>query len=409
MAKSKLFSALRKRDIFLVIVIIIAISGATYIWTNHHLQVRRAAYSLQKPFVSIRCSDNTPSFMAELMQYTLDTQKSLNNQLAYRVPNGEIYHCESGWEDGFRGDKLLSEHSRMRYASVTKVFTSALILQLINDGKLSLQDKVVDILQTPPPEDPRINNITIAMLLEHSGGFDRFKTYTPMLTAEQKPWCPTNLDELANTTLDFDPGTQFQYSNLGYCLLGAIIEKTSGLSFRDAAEQAFALNKYDLRFVDNDFLPGEIQYDYRYENFYSDSYHDKFDFKDSLPAVAGLSGSALDLVKASIPLLDKNQSLNIFSRSLTPCAINFLDGCYGYVLSPFQANGNNFIQYGKSGSLPGVESDLFVDEYGGILAILRGASAPDYDTMIQLRKHIYQEIEKYYQDIGLIEKRKSIL
>ena len=93
MNNQKPFSKVRKRDILLIVFILILVASATYIWTNHHLQVRRAAYVLQKPFVDVRCSTDAPPFMAELMRYTIDTQASMNNQLAYYTPDGKLHHC----------------------------------------------------------------------------------------------------------------------------------------------------------------------------------------------------------------------------------------------------------------------------------------------------------------------------
>ncbi|MDO4777036.1 MAG: serine hydrolase domain-containing protein [Cardiobacteriaceae bacterium] len=393
----------------MVVFLISVIAAGAYLWINHHQQMRRAAYTLQKPFVDIRCSADAPPFLHELMQYTLDTQASLNNQLAWRAPDGAIHHCESGWEDGFRGKKLLTERSRLRYASVSKVFTSMLVLKLANQGKLHPDDKVVDILATPKPwKDARIGEITVAMLLEHTGGFDRLKSGTLMFSNGNKPWCPTDLLQFASARLDFDPDTQYQYSNLGYCLLGAIVEKTTGLTFREAAEQAFALEKQGIRFLDDDFLPDEIQYDFRHEEFYSEFYHDEFDFRDSLSAVGGMSGSALALIH-SLQTTLHDAPFNLLSRRTTPCAINLLDGCYGYVFQPYQQGGHEYVLHGKSGHFPGVETDIFADDKGGMLAILRGATAPSYEHKNRLKEKIYQLMEAYYLEQGILQKKESIL
>lgn len=229
-----------------------------------------------------------------------------------------------------------------------------------------------------------------------------------MLTLGQKPWCPTDLNKLADTMLDFAPDTQYQYSNVGYCLLGAIAEKTGGKPFRELAEEAFALEKHGIRFVGNDFLPDEIRYDFRHEVFYNEFYRDQFDFEESLYAVGGLSGSAVGVVRATVPLL-QGTPFNLLSRRTMPCAINLLEGCYGYALLPYQRTGHDFTQYGKSGYFPGVEADIFADDKGGVLAILRGASAPDYASKDELKKKIYRDVEQYYKDIGLIKEKKGIL
>ena len=86
-------------------------------------------------------------------------------------------------------------------------------------------------------------------------------------------------------------------------------------------------------------------------------------------AVGGLSGSAVGVVRATVPLL-QGTPFNLLSRRTMPCAINLLEGCYGYALLPYQRTGHDFTQYGKSGYFPGVEADIFADDKGGVLAIL---------------------------------------
>lgn len=387
------------KDIIILSVLIIFLVLVTYLYTNKQFWLQRSVYyPLQKHFaiMTIQCSSGSPAFMPELMHYVINAQNSMNNQLAYKDEHGRLHHCESGWEDGFRGEHPITVDSRFRYASVSKVVTSAMVLHLINEGKLSLDQKLLDIIDIPEPKDPRIKDITVAMLLEHSAGFDRLKAFTPMLTAGKKPWCPTKLDELSKRKLEFTPNTQFQYSNEGYCLLGVIVEKITGQSFRQAVEDVYKLSARQIKFVDNDFLPDEIQYDYRFENFYGAFYRNQFDFKESLSAVGGLSGSAKAMtILTSEMLLEK--PLNILSRNQNPCAINLIGGCYGYALSPFEAHrpgGRDFMVYGKDGYFPGIEADVFVDDKSRVLTVLRGATVEDRKHLEELRKLIYRTLEE---------------
>lgn len=382
----------------IIVAPLIAVFSATYFYTAQHLLLSRLSYSLQIPFIksSVRCSAGAPDFMPELMNNLINKQKSMSNQIAYQDKSGNFFHCESGWENGFRGDKPMTVDSRFRYASVSKVVTSALILDLVNNGQLTLDQKLLNIIDIPVPKDKRLYDITIAMLLEHSAGFDRLKTYSPMLTMDVKPWCPADLKVLADTTLDFAPNTQYQYSNVGYCLLGAVVEQVTGKSFRDAANDSFNLESRDIKFIDGDFLSDEVQYDYRYEDFYGSNYYTHFDFKDSLSAVGGLSGSAKAMVELTHDML-ADQPLNILSRSISPCAINKREGCYGYALEPYQMSGHNFTIYNKSGFFPGVNADIYVDDQGGILALYRAASTPNSEVKNQLHQQVYTQLESYYK------------
>ena len=385
------------KNSLLIIVCLVIILGGTHFYTANHLVLNRIGYNLQVPFIksSMHCSKNAPSFMFDMMNNLIISQKSMSNQIVYQDNKGKLSHCESGWEDGFRGDKPMIINSRFRYASVSKVVTSATILHLINEGQLSLDQKLLNVITIPAPKDKRLHDITIRMLLQHSAGFDRLKTYTPMLTMDVKPWCPTDLDKLASVKLDFDPNTQFQYSNVGYCLLGAVVEQISRQSFRDTANEIYQLESRNIKFVDNVFLNDEITYDYRYEDFYGADYYTHFDFKDSLSAVGGLSGSAKSMVLLTRDMLSE-QPLNILSRDQTPCAIDKVGGCFGYALQPYQKNGHDFTLYNKSGFFPGINTDIFVDDQGGILALYRGASAPNHAVKNQIHEQVYSSLEAYY-------------
>lgn len=382
---------LTKRDVVILIVLLALVIGITYVHTNSPLIFSRLAIHIQKPIVQskIRCSGNAPEFLRQLTHYTIKSQDSLNNQLVFIDEKGDLSHCESGWEDGFYGTQPVTVNSRFAYASVGKVVTSAMVLRLVNDGKISLDDKMVDILQIHDLQDERIAQIDVAMLLEHRAGFDRFKTVTPMLTAGEKPWCPTQLSHLSELRLDFDPDTQFQYSNVGYCLLGAIIEKVEGKPFAVVAQEMYQLDKRGIKFITGDMVEQEIAYDYRFEDFYGSNWRSNFDFADSLMAVAGLTGSAKEMALL-MQQMKAEQPLNILSRSTNPCVINVVDGCYGYALKPYQETGSDYTLYNKDGHFPGVETDVFIDDKGGILAIYRGTSLTDSSELAEFRQHIYQ-------------------
>jgi CubicO group peptidase (beta-lactamase class C family) len=145
--------------------------------------------------------------------------------------------------------------SRFRIASVSKTFTSAAIMLLVQRGRLKLTDQAFPLLDlTMPfgeksPLDSRLNSITVHQLLCHTGGWSRnlgrnpYETWTgfdPMFYPVQiakslgvaSPASPTEIVRFMLTRpLDFDPGSRYAYSNFGYCVLGRIIEKVSGTSY----------------------------------------------------------------------------------------------------------------------------------------------------------------------------------
>ncbi len=118
----------------------------------------------------------------------------------------------------------------MRYAigSISKQFTAAVLLLLEQDGKLSINDPVSKWL----PELTRANDVTIKELLSHTSGYQDFwpQDYVPPMMLESMP--PQGIiDRWAKKPLDFEPGTQWQYSNTNFVIAAQIAEKISGEPF----------------------------------------------------------------------------------------------------------------------------------------------------------------------------------
>jgi D-alanyl-D-alanine carboxypeptidase len=122
-----------------------------------------------------------------------------------------------------------------RIASNTKMYTSTVILQLVQEGKLKLDDPISKYR----PDVPNGENITIAQLSEMRSGLF---PYTSDLGVNQtqdndpkKVWTPDECLAIAFThPPDFAPGTQFEYSNTNTVLLGLVVEKLTGMSLADA-------------------------------------------------------------------------------------------------------------------------------------------------------------------------------
>jgi CubicO group peptidase (beta-lactamase class C family) len=116
--------------------------------------------------------------------------------------------------------------------SITKVFTKTAVGQLLRDGKLALDDTVLDHIPDYPNREAG-GKMTVAHLVDHSSGLgdifnERYLEMRPSLLA------PRDFFPLfAGDDLSFEPGEGMQYSNAGYVLLGAIVEAASGQSYYD--------------------------------------------------------------------------------------------------------------------------------------------------------------------------------
>jgi len=123
----------------------------------------------------------------------------------------------------------------MRLGSVTKQFTSAAIMLLQERGKLSTSDLICKyISECPAAWEP----ITIRQVLTHTSGIPN---YTDAPDFAKKAILPISTSDLLvdykSKPLDFAPGEKFNYSNSGYHLLGLIVEKASGKSYKDFLQE----------------------------------------------------------------------------------------------------------------------------------------------------------------------------
>jgi len=129
--------------------------------------------------------------------------------------------------------KPLTAANRFRIASITKMFTATMILQLVEEGKL----KLTDTLDKFFPQVPNAQKITILHILSHRSGIPNVRRDQ----ATWKPGEPVTKDEMLALIVkgapEFEPDTKNSYSNSGYFLLGLILEKLTGKPYEQALEE----------------------------------------------------------------------------------------------------------------------------------------------------------------------------
>jgi len=131
------------------------------------------------------------------------------------------------------GDARIEGHvparPEMRYSigSVSKQFTATAILMLAEEGKLSLDDPVSRFI----PDLTRAGEVTLRQLLSHTSGYQDYwpQDYVPPFML-QPVTAGKILDLWARKPLDFEPGTQWQYSNTNFVIAGLVVEKASGMA-----------------------------------------------------------------------------------------------------------------------------------------------------------------------------------
>ena len=208
----------------------------------------------------------------------------------YAIPGGAVAVMRDGkliYARGFgyadvENKTPVQPDALFRIASVSKTLTSAAIMTLVEEGKLTLDDRVAPFIAhlTPAPGatvDPRWDDITIRHLLNHTAGWDRTKPNVgfdpidrPLIAAAAvsapAPASPETLVRyMKGMPLDFNPGEKFAYSNFGYIVLGRVIERVSGMPYeqyvREHVLRPVGANRTQQgKSHMSDALPDEVKY-----------------------------------------------------------------------------------------------------------------------------------------------------
>jgi len=146
------------------------------------------------------------------------------------VRNGRVVYSRGYGLSSVELQQTMRDASLFQVGSITKEFTAAIVLSLVEDGKLTLDTPLAKFV----PDFPRAKDITIRDLLSMRSGIP---DYTDQPGFDKAAFTPTTPDAIIarvkQLPLDFDPGTQWEYSNTNYVLLGMVIEKADGFSYVD--------------------------------------------------------------------------------------------------------------------------------------------------------------------------------
>jgi len=169
-----------------------------------------------------------------------DTARNIDDLLKayydYGQFNGSVLVAEKGkvvYKKGFGMANMEwaipnQPDTKFRIGSVTKQFTAALVLQLVEEGKIKLDGKLGDYL--PDYRKDTGGKITVHQLLNHTSGIPSYTSRADFFPNESRnPYGVADfVKKFASGELEFEPGSKYSYNNSGYFLLGAIIEKVTG-------------------------------------------------------------------------------------------------------------------------------------------------------------------------------------
>jgi D-alanyl-D-alanine carboxypeptidase len=296
------------------------------------------------------------------------------------IARGDQIVLQRAWGKANRETNIANTlETQFRLGSQNKMFTSVATLQLVEAGKLSLREPLIKYLPDYPNKE-LAGKVTIHHLLTHTGGTGDI--FGPQFDAKRLS-LKQHADYLklyGERALEFEPGTQDRYSNYGFVLLGATIEKVTGQSYYDYVKQK-VFEPAGMRSTDS--RPESESVPRRSAGYM------KKDGKwvpntDELPyrgmAAGGGYSTAGDMLRFAKAL----QSGRLISKEMLARATTSqnLAGNYGYGFG--QQGAGKLRSFGHGGGAPGMNSDLRIfPELGCVVIVLSNLDPPAAQMVAQ--------------------------
>jgi D-alanyl-D-alanine carboxypeptidase len=293
--------------------------------------------------------------------------------------DGEVLFADAyGQADRERGIPNTLE-TRFRIGSMNKMFTAVATLQLVEEGKLALDDPVGKHLRAYPNEE-LASRVTVRHLLTHTGGtgdiFGPEYERNRLQLREHSDY----VQLYGSRPPRFEPGSRFEYSNYGFVLLGAIIEVASGTSYYDyVSENIFS----PARMTSTDSLPESVEVQNRsvgYMHPYpgARSWQPNTDWLPWRGTAAGGGYSTVGDLARFAEALTSHEFLSPSSTELLITGKVALVPGISYAFGFADArdeDGNGWV--GHSGGAPGMNGDLRIYlESGYVVAVLANVDPP---------------------------------
>lgn len=318
-----------------------------------------------------------------------------------------IYHGQFGKAD-IENNMPVTDETLFGLGSITKTFTALGILKLVEKGKLKLNDKVFDLA----PELPITNKwekdypVRIFHLLEHTSGFDELHPKDRAIPVDNDDFSLlSGITYAKNSVITrWEPGSRFAYSNVGYLVVGYIIEKISGKSFNDFMKTEVLI---DLKMNQSAIKYDDINHSLLAKSYSSNKKALPFKYVFTRPT-ASLYSSANDMSKFLIMLLNSGKiedreflSAKSYNDFETHHSIKLFENTEnGYRLGIFPRFYKGIKWYGHGGSFNQYNSEFEYchDLQIGVFVVSNGPNATK--TVDGILKILHNQFDAKTNDIS---------
>jgi len=271
-----------------------------------------------------------------------------------------------------------------RIASNSKTFTAVSVMQLVEQGKLALDDRITKHLPwfKAKVKDRDAANITIRQALAHTGGVFR-DGVTPHWTDDRFPTAAQLRRSVSTRTVVYENSTRFKYSNFGFALLGAVIAKTSGMPYQAYVTENI-IEPLGMKRTAPDLTPESrawLAAGYsrpipdrpreRFEHCKTNAYASATGFLSTVEDLSKYVG-ALSLVRNTTKLVGRESKKELFRQHWT----SPVDGSYGLGFGVWQVDGKRIVGHG--GGFPGfiTRIALNIDDDIGVIVLANANDSP---------------------------------
>jgi CubicO group peptidase (beta-lactamase class C family) len=307
----------------------------------------------------------------------LDAQGDHFSGAALVARNGNILF-EQAYGTSNRDKKIPNQvNTKFRIGSMNKMFTAVCILQLVQTGKIQLSDPFGKYLSDYANQD-MASRVTIQQLLTHTGGtgdffgpeFDKHRLELKTLQDYVKSY--------EKRPVAFEPGSRFEYSNYGFILLGAVIEKVTGQSYYDYVRQ-YVYQPAGMTSTGS--LPETDSVTLRSVGYTKEGPGPWSDNKDTLPYRGTSAGGGYSTVEDLYKFATALESHKILDAThtdmLTTGKVETGRGDSKYGFGFFDTRNAGLGCFGHGGGAPGMNGDLKIcPKSGYVIAVLANMDPP---------------------------------
>ena len=327
----------------------------------------------------IQFQDKEYSEAFQLIEYWLDAQKDYEKLPGLTAVISDKH--ENKWAGSFGlsdGESKMNIKNTFSICSISKLFTSVALMQLVEEGKISLDDPIKDILtwfdlKNNFEDAPAL---TLKSILSHSSGLPRESNH-PYWSWPDFPFPSKQdvIDELNNQEMLYPPSKYYQYSNLGLSLLGYVVEEVSQISFDEYVNKnilsPLGMSSTKTYMSIDDY--GKVL-SLGYSSLNRNVEREKVNFfnADGIAAAAGFTSNVLDLAKFArwqMNLLSSDEKNILLPETLKNMhKIHWDDELSsvtrGLGFGVYNLDGEKWVGHG--GSCPGYRSQLYISPSLGI-------------------------------------------